>query len=109
MGLVRPHQFSIYFAEQPHYSVDERESLHDELIGSPQAHPHGATQLALERAYPNDGAHLREKGREEQKFCAHGNFRFASVSDFSAVITNTSDNDVLGHLARSGVPTPRAA
>lgn len=46
---------------------------------------------------------------EEQKFCAHGNFRFASVSDFSAVITDTSDDDILDRLARSGVPTLRAA
>ena len=63
----------------------------------------------MERAYPNDGAHPREKGREEQKFCAHGNFRFASMSDFSAVITDTSDDDILNRLARSGVPTLHAA
>lgn len=31
------------------------------------------------------------------------------MSDFSAVITNTSNNDVLDRLARSGVPTLRAA
>ena len=46
---------------------------------------------------------------EEQKFGTQGNFRFASVSDFSAVITDTSDDDILDRLARSGVPTLRAA
>lgn len=45
---------------------------------------------------------------EEEKFQRPGVFRFASITDFSAIITNTSNPEILAQLSRYGVPTLRS-
>lgn len=45
---------------------------------------------------------------EEEKFHRPGMFRFASITDFSAIITNTSDPEILAKLSRYGIPTLRS-
>lgn len=45
---------------------------------------------------------------DASKFGAAGAFRFASITDFSAVITDTTDPAVLVALQRRGVPTLRS-
>lgn len=45
---------------------------------------------------------------EEEKFHRPGVFRFASITDFSAIITNASDSEILTQLSRYGVPTLRS-
>lgn len=45
---------------------------------------------------------------DEQKFHTHDAFRFASLSDFSAVITDTEDPTILRRLQELAVPTLRA-
>lgn len=45
---------------------------------------------------------------EEEKFQRPGVFRFASITDFSAIITNTSNPEILAQLSSYGVPTLRS-
>lgn len=45
---------------------------------------------------------------DEGKFGHVGSFRFASLTDFSAIITDTNDPDTLLQLQRIGVPTLRS-
>ena len=45
---------------------------------------------------------------EEEKFQRPGVFRFASITDFSAIITNASNPEILAQLSRYGVPTLRS-
>lgn len=45
---------------------------------------------------------------EEEKFSRPGVFRFASLTDFSAIITDASDPNILAQLSRFGVPTLRS-
>lgn len=45
---------------------------------------------------------------DASKFKAAGAFRFASITDFSAVITDTTDQSVLVALQRRGVPALRS-
>lgn len=46
---------------------------------------------------------------DEQKFNRHDAFRFASLTDFSGVITDTEDPEILRKLQALAVPTLRAA
>ena len=41
---------------------------------------------------------------DEGKFAIHGGYRYASVSDFSAIITDSTNRDVLAAIASTGTP-----
>lgn len=41
---------------------------------------------------------------EEEKFSERGSYRFASINDFSAVITNTHEQSILRAIAATGTP-----
>ncbi len=41
---------------------------------------------------------------EHSKFDFHAGYRFASLTDFTAIITDTTDVSLLGDIAAMGVP-----